>query len=252
MRGITLHRAGAIAAGGPPPAPPYNPLTAVAWAHAYYTEGPEFSALGLANGANVLTWPDEIAADDLTTTDATTCPTYTSAHAGIANKPGVGFSSDLNDFLRVDFADIGQPFEIVFVCDVRAIPGTRVLVASGTATGSSPGNLAEVEVVQASMKWGVAQGGGTLTGGVASIGPHLFNWYGHGGQADLVVDGAAALTNAGVGANGGVTLSLNNRWLLSNGGAQPMFGFVAIKAAQLTVQERSDLLAWARSHYGTP
>ncbi len=67
----------------------FNPVTDIAWAHLYYTGGPNFVALGLSNGATMgsTNWPDEIAAHaaDLTGGGGT----YQSANAAFNSKPSV-------------------------------------------------------------------------------------------------------------------------------------------------------------------
>lgn len=249
-------------------------LSGVAWEHAYCTEGSAFGSSAVFGtvggggwrtgslawgGRSVLTlWPDEIGADDLTTTSAATAPNYVASDSALGSRPSVDFDTNfaIGDFLRVDWTDIPQPFEVIVIGRYGSNDGTtRAVVACGLTTGSTPGNLNEVQAVLGggNTRWAIHQGFASVTSasGTFDTNPHVFNWRPHSTTAQLYEEATGVITSGGSGTNVGSTLTLGNRWNLSTGGRM-VYCFVGVKASALTAGERSDIISFSASHYGTP
>lgn len=90
----------------------FDPLTSIAWSHAYWAEGTEFTALGLADAGVVSTWPDEVGSSDLS--EATNKPIYVASDATLNSKPLVRFDG-VNDKLKGSFTSIPGPHTIVMI-----------------------------------------------------------------------------------------------------------------------------------------
>lgn len=84
------HRAAAAASGG------VDLAAVVAWDHAYWADGAEFNALGLADGATVTSWPDEITTSAIALTGGGT-PLVRASDAAFNNERTIAL--DLGDSL---------------------------------------------------------------------------------------------------------------------------------------------------------
>lgn len=225
-------RVGAVAWGGA-----FSPLD-VGWEHVYWTEGPEFQALGLADGATVTTWPDEVSTADLTNGNASQRPTYVASDATFG-APVVRFDGS-DDDLHVDWPDISQPFEIVMVARFRALGSDWLFSAAPSMSGAS------IRDSGGAWRFGVSA---TLNGGTVNTTKHLHRAVVNGASSSFLVDEVSILSgDVGAGSQTGLTLARSSSGL---GPAQLDVAFFGIVSGALTAQERSDLHAWSQATYGT-
>lgn len=225
--------------------PPFDPLS-ISWTHAYWTEGAEFEALGYTNGATINPWPDEVSTADLAQGTAGNRPTLVTAEATFNNKDVVRFDGS-NDYMSVDWADLSQPNEYVFVAKLRSTSLSNQVLCDGLSSGRQ-----QIERVggAAPSTWQLFAGA-TLTGGSADTNLHLWRAIFNGGSSALYHDETLEMSgNAGTGAAPGM-------YLCARSTIPDRFGiydiaFCGVKNGALTAGERSDLHAWAQSHYGSP
>lgn len=216
----------------------FSPLDP-AWEHVYWAEGPEFVALGLADGATVVTWPDESATSDLTNGNASQRPTYVASDATFG-RPVVRFDGT-DDDLHVDWGDIPLPVEIVIVARYRALGADWIFSGAPSAGGPSARDTGGAWRMANSL---------VLNGGTVNTSKHLHRFVFNGASSGLWVDEVSVLSgDTGTGSMTGITIPRSSSGL---GPAQMDVAFVGVVAGALTAQERSDLHAWAQSHYGTP
>lgn len=257
-------------------------LLDIAWDHAFWTEGPQFTALGLSNGASVSSWPDEIDVSTpaaggwrtgfinmkppvaghtgvfLTQATGSKQPSYVSSDASFNNKPVVSFDGT-DDYLHGLWAStLARPNHIVCVGRYRSMAGSSII---GMWGGSEPAS--------SSRHWGRVNSGRTQyeyysgNSGVTSGLPtpdtnaHMFiqkqaSFDGTGYDANRV-DGTTATdtTNHGVDDSKGAMLGAINNNSASSFGPVDV-AFWAIKDTILTSTEVSDILAYCQSHYSTP
>ena len=121
----------AITAAAPAP-PSYNP-NAVPWVSHWWAEGDAFTALSLADGADVAAWPDEDANQaDLAQAVEANRPHYRSSFAALNDKPAVEFGDNVNMGLSLQVSGtFTYPMSWVFVCSVDST-GNNTLM-DGTA-----------------------------------------------------------------------------------------------------------------------
>lgn len=226
-------------------AAPFDPLS-IAWDHAYWTEGAEFVALGLADAAAVGTWPDEVATSDLAQATAGNKPTYRASSASLGSRPVVEFDG-VSDYMQVDFTDLTQPNEYVIVARLRSVPGASANALLTDGFNGTGRHL--LGYVGASGAWRIFAGT-SLDGGTADLVKHLFRGEFNTTSSKLFVDEVqqGSTGDAGSHACSGLTLGANNA------GATPGaydVAFVGISTSLLTAQNRTDLHSWAQSLYGT-
>lgn len=239
-------------------------LLALSWTHAYCTEGPEFLAVapsasgGWAVGSvslnvgttpGIALWPDEIGTADLTQATAANQPVYNASSSSMGNRPTVECTtvSGTSKWMTVDFTDIAQPFEVVFVARARSLAADRPII---DGLGSGLGSLARFSAGTTTWRMSVSSAGATLTGGTSNTTKHLFRMVagspdsGHVDEVSVMSgsNGTNALKGLSIGiyAAGGVNVSDSD------------YCFIGIKSGALTAGERSDIHAFCQSHYGTP
>lgn len=228
----------------------FDPLS-LPWAHAYWTEGPEFVALGLADGATVATWPDEIGSNDLTQGTAGFRPYYRAADAGYNNKPLVDSPlGDNNRSLRGVFTStIPQPWDRWFVGEYGQNGAMGV-----DSVGGGFENICRVNSGTLGAAWALCfnDGGTQSQGGSTDFNKHLFRALARVSPTkdQWQIDGVVVIdADNGTNAHAGCSVFEN-----SGGGIRTpgKVAFIGIAAAQLSASDADDLLAWAQSHYGTP
>jgi hypothetical protein len=245
VRGSARARAGPIAAAGAGGGP-FNPLS-IAWDHAYWTGGPNFLALGLANNAQVSPWPDEAAAAaNLAQATATKRPLFIAANAAFNNHGTIRFDG-ADDELHVDFTDMALPYETYVVLkkiDDTSTGGNNVVFDSypgGSTRFYAPGN------------WDMF--GGNIIAGSVSTGDNALHtwrhtWVAGPGQSTQFKDEVQnAIGNAAPAAMQGLILGC--RVNLDRFGHFD-FAFFGIKSGTLSVDDRTNLHAWAQATYGAP
>lgn len=218
---------------------PVEGVLALGWTAAYWTEGPEFQALGLADGAAISTWPDEIGTADLTQSTAVNKPTYRSGYAGLNTRPAA--DSDGGDYMSTTAISVSQPFTIA-------------AVLHGSASGQAIGSANQSDTVWfgywSAGAWN-ANAGSTITGGTANGNAHLLVFEGNGASSRLLIDGVqVASGNAGANAiNGLRAFGFFTTGSFNHAGAASFYG---IASGILSAGVQATLLAWSQSTYGTP
>lgn len=135
----------------------FNPITGVGWAHAYWTEGTEFTALSYSNGGAVSSWPDEVGTDDLAQATGIKQPLYR-ASTGPGSKPAVQGDAS-NDLLQVTFgSSIASSWTVVVVAREKVSANQRMF------DNGAGGGVAVLDVQSTpnySITAGTARTGGT-------------------------------------------------------------------------------------------
>lgn len=220
----------------------FNPLT-IPWHSAFWASGTDFTALGLADAAAVGTFPDEIATKDATQATEAAKPTYRAAFAALNSKPAVDFDG-VDDFLVSSaFTSVPQPYTQVIVASV-----TTLQLSAFAAVDSTTG-LRGVAIGTGNL-WSIGYGT-AVNGSAATTGGHCLFGYAEGANSTLKADGSTVVSGSNAGTTGVAIHRLGGR----SSGTTPLAGAIAfygLLARALTGQEETDLLAWARSFYGTP
>lgn len=216
----------------------FNPVTGIAWAHAYWAEGPEFVALGYANAATVGTFPDEIGTADLI--QASPVNTYRST--GFNSHPTVQAEAGSAKRMAATFTSIAQPFTVVAVLNNI---GGGVLISNNTADTSW--------AFQKSTAWNIYGGSAVIGGGTPNNSAHLMVGVFNGASSKVIVDGVTLVTgSAGTVSASAMTLfglSTTATFNVSNGCQVP---FAAIAPSVLGTADLAALLSWSQGHYATP
>lgn len=225
----------------------FDPVDDIAWHTAYWAEGDSFAALGLADGAAVSTMPDETGTGFGSATQGTASarPTYRAADANFNSQPCI--DGDGGDWLRTATGTaIGQPCTVVLVGKSSAT-GQRLV--DGAGGGAYQGMLYRSTGAAVNYHWMVYAPSGAGSSIPSDSSTHLFIIELNGSSSSLQVDGTTATgLNPGTNSPSGVTL-LND---YAANSAADKFAFYGLISGTLTADEKADLLAWAREHYGTP
>lgn len=121
-------RAGAVASSGARPKGGVFPWSflSLPWDHAYDVRGPRFRALGLADGADITTWPDEVGSNDLTSLDATTVATFDAGWKGRGAAQFTGVAARLG---RLEWTEGTQsPWSIAVLAEMDSTASTSYLI----------------------------------------------------------------------------------------------------------------------------
>jgi hypothetical protein len=228
----------------------FNPLTSITWDHAYYAEGPEFIAKGVANGGALgdtgAEVPDEIGTYDLVQAVAGARPTYQAA--GLNSQPSFRFDGGDNvNKSGTTWTQINAPFTVACVFKISSLTqGVAQCVFDGENTARRAAVLTLTTATPDS--WWIYNGSGTVNAGTADTTQHLaiatFD-----STDDLTLDGSSVASgNAGTNVSQGVVLGA------AFNGSSPFTGdiaFWAIKGSTLTADEKAALRTWSQGKYGT-
>jgi hypothetical protein len=221
----------------------FSPLS-IPWVSAYWAEDPSWSNPG--DGNAVSSWRDAgTAAADVAQATGSVQPTYRASVAALNSKPAIQF--DGADHLdATGISTIAQPFCVVTVLNIATVASNQIFINDQTGTSD---NLLGVSTSGPAYS---VRSDTVLSAGTATTGGQLLVVKFDGASTTLEKNGSVAGTgNAGTVAHenarylGGTSLGAAG---LSNG----HLAFVGFIGRDLTSQERSDLLAWSQSHYGTP
>lgn len=238
-------------------------LLDIAWDHAYWTEGPEFTATPLTGSsgrfsgvssrggeAHVSSWPDEVGTADASTAAGTANqPFYTSSSADLNGKPTVFLKSTegIDRHLRASFSTLTPPLDIVVIGRCNALGGfyffdnsTSARFRFGTLTTGG------ADVIN---KWVLDFGGTTRYGSASDTTGHLFRIRADISDSLFVDEVSDIAANAGASTLDGLTFF--DTFGLS-GPLKGEIAFIGVKDTVLTSTEISDLHSYAQSHYGTP
>jgi hypothetical protein len=170
----------------------FNPITAIGWARAYWTGGPEFLALGLTDGAAVSTWPDEISTGDLVQATGTKQPAYRTT-GGPNSKPCIDFDG-VSDSMAATITSITQPASVVilFTFDTNPQSGTsqRVIGSANWLLDNADPPTGKLRIFAGTVD--------TSDNVVFATGAtHLVTGYYNGVTSVVDFDGALILSGAG-------------------------------------------------------
>lgn len=219
---------------------PFNPLS-LGWAHAYWTEGPNFLSLGLANNDNVTTLPDEIGSADMDGTGHQ--PFYQIADDSQLGQPVIQTSGVGGSYLGpAAMSTISPPHTVVIIGYVTGT-GARYL------TDGFDGSHRRIIGSDAGGGWRMYAGSDT-TGGTASAGPHAFVSMIVSGTPDtLKVDGSGVISGD-AGNHDIVGLTIGGAY---DGGVYSgaEYAFVGVYPGDVTADGNwAGFQAWVLSHYG--
>lgn len=134
----------------------FEPLEDISWVGAWWAAGPEFRALGLAHGAAVTTFPDEVGTADMTRDAAG--PTFTTSSSALAGRPAV--ITDGLTVLRTAAASISVslPYSVFWVGRATATTDIKVYVG-GAASADTIAPMAAV--ISCISLFGLVEGSGS-------------------------------------------------------------------------------------------
>lgn len=225
--------------GGPP-----NLLAIGSPAHAYWSEGPEFAALSLGDGAAVATWPDEVGTADLTQGTAGSRPAYDAD--GLGGKPAVWFQTDYMQTAAFA-AGLGTPNGVACIFKFTTVPTGNAVVYDGIEVASRHTLLR-----LGGAYWHYAGAGAFSGGAMDNTNPHL-SVGSFGNPGSLYVDGSTVVNAQNVGTHGITGLTLGADYSgVANKPAGIEIAFLGIYDTPLDSTARAALLAAAQSWYGTP
>lgn len=224
----------------------FDPLS-IAWHSAYWASDPSWSNPG--NGNNVTSWRDGSGNGRNVTTGSGTAPVYRSSVASFNNRPAVQFNA--GDLRYTFSANVSQPVTKVIVARPAAVPVTQHIFSSTAAT--KRGSDLSIDSFAGGNKYSMFGGSAQLQPGTPDVATHLWFAYFDGASSTFTLDGTVigSGTNVGTQQTDSHDLGAFNSSPASNGFAGHI-AFAGFIARALTTQEKSDLLAWSRSFYGTP
>jgi hypothetical protein len=220
----------------------FNPETDITWQSLFWAEGTAFKALGLADGDNVPTWPNETGESDAD--HSGNQPTYDSANASFNGRPVISFAGS-QSFITSDFT---TPLDY---------SSTVSFVMVGKRSGTGNQAFFDGNNSGRNLLWGYVGKWGFYAGSIRNAidydsDSHLFvaNFDGGTGNDFLELDGVSLLDiNAGSQTVDGVAIGSTfspNTFLQ---GQIPFFGvFEGDITAAGSVY--ADLKTWVTDHYG--
>jgi hypothetical protein len=217
----------------------FNPETDIAWHSLFWAEGAAFKALGLADGDDVTTWPDEMQFI-ANLPYVGTAPTYESLNSELG-QPSVSLGG-AGGFVGAAFAtSVSQPFTIVLVCDDQVATTSQSALWSGNVIVWSFNSF---------YRWKTRTNidGGTPVNGAQSI---IGLADSASTNSSLWVNSSEVIANADTGTSDTTNHEIGN----VNGSYyfQGGISFVGLFDGDLTLESNyADLLGWLQSHYGTP
>ncbi len=238
---LTASAAASVSSGA------FDPLS-IGWTHVYWASSPnqtltDGQLVGTATGGGAAGWKDNAASGALDATSAgldTSRPVHRSSVAGLNSKPAIEFVS--SDFLLANVTDMTQPVEVFIVFQFKTASGTFQTLYQGSA-----GDL--YWIVGTDDLWPYAGSGTTGYGNPGTTG-HCARVLYQGASSTVSMDGTQiGAANWGSGNMTQVLLGAQT------GGGSPLVGYIAFIGymdGTLTSQQRTDLVTWSRSFYGTP
>lgn len=234
-----------VLAAKQPVAGGFDPLS-IAWHSAYWAEDPGWTNPG--DGSGVTTWDDATTnGRDLTQATGTKRPLYRASVAALGGRPALEFDGT-DDFLQTAsaFTVTSGTLTKVIVYQLRSHPGGNRHIWSAMDSGT---NRADVYKTGGHNVYGSAAAGGSINfgGGTRDFGAHLeIDTFGTSGKIEI--DGVSVATGSGTAAL--ATHCLGGYIGIEN--AAVSIAFAGLYVGSLTSTEKTNLLAWAQSHYGTP
>lgn len=222
----------AAAAGGG-----FSP-TDITWAAMFWAD-----ELAGSDGDPVASWTDG-SGNGRHATQATSGsrPVLRTAHASFNSQKVVEFDGT-NDGLLTSSFDVAQPDTIVVVARVTN-------AASGPAIVDTLQDTGFRQLVQALNTSNYRMFAGAVANiAVFDANAHLLVTEWDGASSAFIKDGSSTSVNPGTQGLRALALGSTAGFGANMAGE---IAFAAVKSGTLSAGEKSDLLAWAQSHYGTP
>lgn len=204
-----------------------------------------------ADGGAVASWAD-YSGNARTASQATGAaqPLFRASSANFSNRPCIEFDGTDDLLVTAVGTSLAQPNEIVLVARLlskAAGPATRQIFDGAVSTARHT-----FSVAPAVSDWSLFGGTATLSGGTDDLDTHHFRLIFNNNASSLTLDGTTAVFGAtAIGTHALTGISIGNRY----DGTRPanlQIAFLGVSDAALTPTERTDLLAWSQSAYGTP
>lgn len=229
-------RLGAVASAA------FDPLS-IAWDWAAWAQDPNWTPPG--DGVAVSSWNDASSGTrHATQATGTKQPIYRASESGMNNKPTVDFDGT-DDFLATTTWSISQPTTRVIAFRIKAVQANRHFFSTNVIGGRNDINQGEF------TKW-VAYGGNQLISTTAiDTSCHFLIAEFNSTSGKLILDGTT-LATGDIGTQAHNDVCLGTIAGAAGSGSSVHIGFAAVYAGILSAGDKANLLAWSRSHYGTP
>lgn len=226
----------------------YDPLS-LAWRAAYWAEDPSWTPP--SDGAAVSSWADATGGGSTATQGTGSLqPVFRTSHAGLNGRPAVDFNED---YMRVTLAAaaITQPHTVFVVTYVTPSGDTTTTALDGAFFGDSFASRVRVGFDAGQWQWLLDDSASPQFADNFSPGPHALAAIFRSASDTLLVDGQTAIS-----ASAGNQTSFDDPYIgARSAGGTPLVGaiaFIGFFEGELPEADLNDLLAWSRSHYGTP
>lgn len=226
-----------------PDAASINPLTVVAWPHAWWTSGPRMAALGLADAASVATLPDEIGNWDMTAAGAAQ-PTWQASDALFNGRPSI-LCDNTDDRLRYAAASLPQPYSMVAIFKYNTVD------ASSRLFGNCNINTAGGIGITATNKWVFSAVTNLVSTGDADTAAHLLRGYANTTSGALALDGTTLATGTTGATNlAAISAGVDAHTTPANW-ADGRFVFLGVYSGDVSTDLGwPQFKAWAKAFYG--
>lgn len=217
------------------------PLT-IAWHHAFWASDPSWTNPGADTA--VSSWRDA-SGNGNTATQPTggKQPIYRASSASLGNKPIIEFDG-VDDYLATAvFATVPQPTELFVVCRFRSVVNSSRVLDNASSTHR------QLLFTSSAGKWGISAG--TVLASATAVDTTKHAVRAVFDTTDEVFLDGSSIVSGDAGSQDSTGLVVGASSAFASPGAVDI-AFIGQKAGLLTTQERSDLLAWSQSFYGTP
>jgi hypothetical protein len=176
-----------------------------------------------------------------TPTFPATAPLYRAA--SINGRPALD-SANAQKYATVTFGPLSAPFTFVGVAKITLLASFKAFMGNGTIAN------AQLLGTAGSNAWRMYAGTGFTNGTATQDVAHLFVGEFNGASSIFTIDGSAVVGNPGINTTlDGLTMCTGASG--SSHGSYHVAWASCINRV-LTTDEKAGLLAWSRSHYGTP
>jgi hypothetical protein len=234
---LTARRSVVAAATGVPP-PPFDPINAVNWKHAYWAEDPDWTNPG--DGQPVDSWRDAVGNEDAVQATEARQPIYEASAAGMGGRPALRFDSGPEQWLDAAGVEVDQPDTLVAIWR-HGRDGTEVVI-DGVSVRQG---LWSAGVTSHSIFAGSTRSS-TFTAD-ARLGPLIQQADFNAGSSFQRVNGQA-IQPASPGTNNLRQLRIGNNPSGGNG-VNGWAAFIGVRQGTMTTLEREAFTDWALDYY---
>jgi hypothetical protein len=225
---------------------PFDPITDVGWAHAYWAEGPEFVALGYADGAAVSNWPDEIGTADLTQATGSKQPAYRASGTHFS-LPCVDFDGTADFLGPVAYSSIGLTHSVVVIV-ANDTNGTDIYFVDGF--DSTHRRIVGI-TFPGSSQWRHYAGASAVGGSGTAAGKHALRSKIVSGTSDLLTADGANATTATAGDQTMTGLTAGADYTGTGAFFNGRTAFIGVYSGDVTGDGGwAGLVTWASTKYG--